>query len=190
MSKPSKKLSSSTKHYKLTLKQEKFCLEYIKIENATEAYRRVYSYKNMKEATINRNAHKLLKNNKIETRLAELMAPVYKKTELTAEYIVNNIIEIGERCMQRVPVMVREGKDWVQKMEHDEEGNYVGVWEFKEGGALKAQELLGRHMALFTDNHVYKGDKDNPVVIQDYDSLSTQEKLRILNERISKGKTK
>ena len=74
----------------------------------------------------------------------------------------------------------------------------VGVKYDKDGALLEYKiidvkgcaELVGRHMALFTDNHVYKGDKDNPVVIQDYDSLSTQEKLRILNERIGRGKTK
>ena len=197
MSKPSKKLSSSTKNYKLTQKQEQFCIEYIETGNASEAHRRVYSYKNMKEATINRNAHKVLQNNKIKTRLAELMAPVYEKLEVTQEKTL-------KRLMQGQEFDIRELYDENGKLKKpcDLDENVakavVGVKYDKDGALLEYKiidvkgcaELVGRHMALFTDNHVVKGDKDNPVVIQDYDNLSTKEKLRILNERISRGKTK
>ncbi len=33
----------------------------------------------------------------------------------------------------------------------DDEGNPSGEFQFKENGALKAQELLGRHLKMFTD---------------------------------------
>lgn len=57
---------------KLTPKQEKFCREYIKCGNASEAYRKVYNAEKMKPETINETACKLLKNPKITTRVQEL----------------------------------------------------------------------------------------------------------------------
>lgn len=57
---------------KLTGKQEKFCLEYIKCGNASEAYRKAYSTKNMKPETVNRNAKALMDNNKISARIEAL----------------------------------------------------------------------------------------------------------------------
>jgi len=60
------------------------------------------------------------------------------KLEITAEYVLKNIVRIGECCMQAVPVL-------------DKEGNAIGAYVFKEQGALKAQELLGKHLGLFTD---------------------------------------
>ena len=197
MSKPSKKLSSSTKHYKLTLKQEKFCIEYIETGNASEAYRRAYSTSKMKESTINRKAKYTIDLGKIKARVNALMAPVYEKLEVTQEKTL-------KRLMQGQEFDIRELYDENGKLKKpcDLDENVakavVGVKYDKDGALLEYKiidvkgcaELVGRHMALFTDNHVYKGDKDNPVVIQDYDSLSTQEKLRILNERIGRGKTK
>ena len=55
----------------LTLKQEKFCIEYAKCGNARQAYINAgYSYK--KESTVDVNACRLLKNAKVKQRLAEL----------------------------------------------------------------------------------------------------------------------
>lgn len=150
-----------------------FCKEYLVDLNATQAYIRAgYSKK-----TANQCGYLLLVNPCIQEYIQKNMDKRAEKIELTSEYVLNNIIEIGERCMQKEQVK-------------DKDGFPTGEWEFKEGGALKAQELLGRNLQMFTDKVLHTGDKDNPVVIQDYDNLSTKEKLRILNERISRGKTK
>lgn len=57
---------------RLTAKQERFCLAYLKTGNASEAYRQAYSASRMKPETVSRNAKALLDNNKIATRLEEL----------------------------------------------------------------------------------------------------------------------
>lgn len=57
---------------KLTKKQDIFATEYVKLDDASAAYRIAYSTSKMKDSTVNRNAHALLKNNKIATRVAEL----------------------------------------------------------------------------------------------------------------------
>jgi phage terminase small subunit len=45
----------------MTVKQEKFCIEYIKSGNATEAYKKAFNAENMKPTTINKKAYELLK---------------------------------------------------------------------------------------------------------------------------------
>lgn len=69
----------------LTIKQEKFCLEYIKDGNASRAYREAYDASNMKEATINRNAKALTDDNKIATRIDELRQEIKSKAILSIE---------------------------------------------------------------------------------------------------------
>ena len=55
----------------LTPKQEKFCIEYSKCGNARQAYIAAgYSYK--KDSTVDVNACRLLKNDKVQIRLQEL----------------------------------------------------------------------------------------------------------------------
>lgn len=71
--------------YNLTPKQEKFCLEYLKTGNASEAYRQSYDYKKMKPESVNRAAKQLLDNAKIATRIQELKKPAIKKAQMTLE---------------------------------------------------------------------------------------------------------
>jgi phage terminase small subunit len=55
----------------LSVKQEKFCLEYAKLGNARQAYINA-GYKHKKNSTTDVNACRLLKNDKVKARLAEL----------------------------------------------------------------------------------------------------------------------
>ena len=50
---------------KLTPKQEGFCLSYVEIGNASEAYRLNYNAEKMKPESVNRMAAELLNNLKI-----------------------------------------------------------------------------------------------------------------------------
>jgi phage terminase small subunit len=67
----------------LTPKQEKFCREFIKCGNASEAYRKAYNCDNMKPETINVKACELLKNGNITVRVQELDKE--KKNEAIAD---------------------------------------------------------------------------------------------------------
>ena len=55
----------------LTPKQEKFCIEYAKCGKARQAYISA-GYKHKKDSTTDVNACRLLKNDKVKARLAEL----------------------------------------------------------------------------------------------------------------------
>ncbi len=73
----------------LNVKQEAFCLHYAKTGNATESYKKA-GYNAKSDGAIYANANRLLKNDKVKARLAELAE------ELTSEKIAN-IKEVQER---------------------------------------------------------------------------------------------
>ena len=110
---------------KLTIKQEKFCLEYLKDGNASRAYREAYDTGNMKEATINRNAKALTDDNKIATRIDELRAKAED----------DGIMSIKE----------------LQKFWSSVARNQLADDEPKLNDRLKASELLGKSKAAFIE---------------------------------------
>ena len=98
----------------LSMKQEKFCLEYAKLGNARQAYINA-GYKNNKESTTDAAASRLLRSVKVKNRLAELakaaedaqiadIQEMQKKLteiirqELTEEVIV--VEGVGEGCSE------------------------------------------------------------------------------------------
>ena len=90
-------------------KWERFCLEYAKSANASEAYRKVYNSKSSAQV-LSQSASRLLKNEKIQARLAEL------HEEMASEKIAN-AAEVQERLTrilrleQMEDVVVVEGID-------------------------------------------------------------------------------
>lgn len=76
-----------------------------------------------------------------------------------ATYVVEGFKEVFNRCMQKVPVMKwdYEEKAMVQATQVNEDGEEVGVWEFDSMGANKALEMLGKHLAMFTDKQKSDG---------------------------------
>ena len=81
-------------HKSLTPKQERFCLEYLKTGNASEAYRRAYNAQKMKPETINRKAKELMDNGKIAARLAELARVMAENAGLTVEKTLREVARI------------------------------------------------------------------------------------------------
>ena len=73
----------------LNPKQEAFCLHYAKTGNATESYK-VAGYTAKSEAALNANASRLIKNDKIQSRLRELKEKIQKPA-------IMDIAEMQER---------------------------------------------------------------------------------------------
>lgn len=78
----------------LTVKQEAFCNKHIECGNASEAYRHAYDCANMREATINNSAYKLLKSGEITARLQELQASVAERSTLKRDDIVRQLADV------------------------------------------------------------------------------------------------
>lgn len=122
---------------KLTAKQQAFCEEYmIDLNGSKAAVRAGYS-----ADTANVKASQLLSIVKIREEIAKLSATRSAQTELTAEWVLNNLKEIAARCMTAVPVMERVGNRMVP----------TGEYKFDSSGAIKANELIGKHLGMFVD---------------------------------------
>lgn len=79
----------------LTPKQEKFCLEYLKTGNASEAYRTAYDAADMKPESIHRNAYELVNNTKIASRLAELNASAVSDAVMTRQEAMEKLSNLA-----------------------------------------------------------------------------------------------
>ena len=128
----------------LTDKQARFVLEYLVDLNATQAAIRAGYPAGTARQVGSQNLSKL----NIMQAIAEHMTARAAELKLTQAYVIEGLMEVVQRCMQRAPVLVRRGSEMVQKT--DEEGE--GVWKFDAMGANAAFKLLGQHLALFTKN--------------------------------------
>lgn len=118
----------------LSAKQERFCREYILDYNGTQAAKRAgYS-----EKSAYSQAGRLLKNAEILARVRELQHEQVERISVSADYVVLKLMETREKCMEPVPVL-------------DSNGNQTGEYTFDSKGALRALELLGRHLGMFDD---------------------------------------
>ena len=107
----------------LTPKQEKFCIEYIKLNNATKAYKRAYNTTNMKASTINRKAVEVLANGNVRARVNELREKTENETiiDITRrKQILSDIIRTGE------PKEILKAIDLLNKMD----GTYTKKHEY------------------------------------------------------------
>lgn len=143
-------------------RQQFFVREYL--ANGQVASRAYVSagYKASTPQTAEVSACKLLRVAKVAACIQLAMDRRAKKLDITAEYVLKNIVTIGERCMQVEPV-------------YDKEGNPTGEYTFNANGALKAQELLGRNLKLFVDR------------IEVTDATSLAERLNKARQRVKNG---
>lgn len=139
----------------LTVKQEKFCLEYAKSGNARQAYKSA-GYKCKNDNTVDANASRLLSDDKVKARLAEL-----------AEDAKNNAIADIQEMQEKLTEIIR------QKLE--EEVIVVdpvsGAFKMKKTASVKdiisAVNTLGKMQGAFVD----KLDIKNAVSVVIVDDL-------------------
>jgi phage terminase small subunit len=144
----------------LTPKQQRFVEEYLIDLNATQAYMRA-GYK-VSESVARRNGHRLLTNADVAAEIGNKQAMRSERTEITADYVLNTIVETVERCRQAEAVTDKTGK---QVMVETEGGELAPAYVFDSKAVLKGCELLGKHLALFTDKHEVTGADGGPVEI-------------------------
>ncbi len=150
---------------KLNDKQKRFCEEYLKDMNGTQAAIRAgYS-----EKTANRIASENLSKPDIKTYIQELQTDVQKRNEISIDEIVQNLIEIKNRCMQNVPVMTYDKVNMVYVQVLDENGRVI--WNFDAAGALKALDLLMKHLGGYNADNQQK----QPTVITETGGWETAE---------------
>lgn len=90
-------------------KWEAFCLEYAKTANATESYRKVYKSKSSAQV-LSQSASRLLKNEKVQARLAELHEEMKSEKIASAAEVQERLTRIL-RMEETEDVVVVEGVD-------------------------------------------------------------------------------
>lgn len=127
----------------LTRLQLRFVKEYIldPTASATECVRRAgYNTKNPDKI-----AYQLLGNARVKELIDKVRKDTADKLELSAEWVLQRLKNISDRCIQAEPVL-------------DREGNPVGEYKFDSAGANKSTELIGKHLKLFTDKIEHSGE--------------------------------
>ena len=130
----------------LTLKQERFCQEYIIDGNATRAALAAKYSENSAASIGSEN----LQKPEIIARIRELEADRMARTRITQDWVVKKLAQNVERAMQAEPVFDAEGKP-------------TGEYLYQGQAANKALELLGKTHGMFTDRQEISGPGGGPI---------------------------
>ncbi|MBU5677764.1 terminase small subunit [Alkaliphilus sp. MSJ-5] len=173
---------------KLITKQKLFCDEYLIDLNATRAYKAAgYSIKSDNAAAV--EGHKLLRNPKIDLYLKQRMEDREKRTEITQDMVLKELAKIGfanatdfARVVEKSymkPILDAEGNKTgeeeafyktveifaTKEISQDKLGAIASIKqgpngiEVKPNDKVKALELIGRHLGMFTDKVDVKVEK-------------------------------
>lgn len=113
----------------LTSKQEMFCHEYLVDLNSTQAAIRAgYSAK-----TANVIGPENLAKPCIAEVITRLKAQRIEKTQINAQWVLDQAVIMHKKCSQVLPILDKDGKD---------------VFKFDSPGANKALELVGKHVDI------------------------------------------
>ena len=130
----------------MTDKQKRFITEFLVDLNATQAAIRAGYSRRTAYSIGQENLKKPEIRQAIDTAMKEREA----RTEITADYVLTNLREIVDRCMQKQPVFTKG------EQATDEQGR--AIWTFNARDAIKALELLGKNLGLFIDKPEIKAD--------------------------------
>lgn len=169
----------------LNARQILFCKEYLVDLNASRAALAAGYSKHTAPFIGAEN----LKKPQIKEHLKILMKPREEKLEISIEWVLKNLIEVSQRCMQKVPVMYFDKEDKEYKQETTADGE--GVWEFDANGANRALELIGKHLGMFVEPDKDKKDQDSFVFnfINSFNGTRKQaiaETRELIREKLSK----
>lgn len=123
----------------LKRQQELFCQEYIVDYNGTQAAIRA----GYKETSARKQASRLLTNEDILARVHELQKEQLNRLAVSQDYVVLQLLETYKCCREPSPVMQYDPST----------GGMVetGMYQFDSKGALRALELMGKHLGMFSD---------------------------------------
>ena len=124
----------------MTHRQELFVQEYLVSLNATQAAINA-GYSPKTAASIGQEN---LTKPEIKQAIDTAMKKRYERMGLTQDYVIEHLIDIVERAMQKKPVFIKG------EQVTDEQGR--NVWTFDAKNAIKALELLGKHLSMFKPN--------------------------------------
>lgn len=120
-------------------KHERFCQEYVIDYNGAQAAIRA----GYEEKSARKQASRLLTNADILARVRELQSEQVKRLAVSQDYVVMQLIDTYNCCREPSPVKEYDAAsgEWVE----------TGMYQFDSKGALRALELLGKHLGMYND---------------------------------------
>ena len=123
----------------LKKRYELFCQEYVVDYNGTQAAIRA----GYKEKSARQQASRLLVSEEVLTRISELQKDQLDRLALSQDYVVLQLLETYKCCREPSPVLRYDPS--TGEMEE------TGMYQFDSKGALRALELIGKHLGMFSD---------------------------------------
>lgn len=159
------------KPIRLTLNQELFVTHYLSCRSVAKAAERAGYSTN----TASDSGNKIMNNPKVRDAIAQRLAMPLDRFNLTPEKIIEDLVVMRDRAMQSHPVK-------------DTNGRFLGEWTYDPKTALKAVELMGKYLKMFSDRIEHTGLNGGPIQHQvkvdfDFSELSDEE-LKYFQERI------
>lgn len=118
-------------------KHERFCQEYVIDYNGKQAATRA----GYEGDSARQQASRLLTKDEILDRIRELQAEQVKRLSISQDYVVLELLDTYKCCREATPVM-RYDYDLGEMVE-------TGKYQFDSKGALRALELLGKHLGMY-----------------------------------------
>ncbi len=150
------------KEKQLTLKQEKFCREYILCMNASEAYRRAYDAENMKPETIWKRASELMSDGAVKGRIEQLKNDVETALGINKIKMVETLQEIIGRSLEGKAKMKWDPEEKRMVYETNEDGQIV--YEYDSAGANSAVDKIMKAMGYYAPSQSQQLGKDGKPV--------------------------
>ena len=147
----------------LSPKRQRFVDEYLIDLNATQAAIRAgYS-----EKTAQEQSARLLSNVMVRAAIEDGQTKRAERVKVDQNYVITNLLEIVERCMQRAAIT-------------DSAGEETGVWKFDARGATGAIKLLGEHLGMFNQKTQEVDDDIFAGLVRDFvrSDISARAELR------------
>ena len=135
-------------------KYERFCQEYAIDYNGTQAAIRA----GYKEESARQQASRLLTLDEILERIRELQADQVKRLGISQDYVVLQLLETYKCCREPSPVMRYDPS--TGEMEE------TGMYQFDSKGALRALELIGKHLGMYDRKSVPSPQSVNSNLLQ------------------------
>lgn len=120
-------------------KQERFCQEYVIDYNGKQAALRA----GYQERSARQQASRLLTNAAVLARVRELQKEQVERLAISQDYVVLQLLETYQRCLEVTPVLRFDPS--TGQMEE------TGMYQFDSKGALRALELIGKHLGMYND---------------------------------------
>lgn len=181
----------------LTIKQEAFAQAFIETGNASEAYRRAYDCGKMKEATINREAKRLIDNPHIATRIAEGQGQAAEKHGITVDWLVSQFKGIAEADVSEMlewnadgEITLKPSKSLPKRMTAaiSEVSRGRNGFKFKLHDRQAALVSLGRHLGMFKDVQEIMGKGGGPIETKDVSDTERARRIAyILGRAVGRG---